>query len=155
MHQGSCHCGAVRVTLPATPVVATRCNCSLCRRIGGPWVYFEFGTVKIDGHPESTPRRPCASRRVWPRQTVRRLRPRSRRRFNTARPPRVLMRSRKPWTFFLRRLCGWNVRFTVGMPLFEWVILRSTRVGESTGRAATGQGEAVAKNFVAPLSART
>jgi hypothetical protein len=54
MHEGSCHCGAVRLTLPSTPEVATLCNCSLCRRIGSPWVYFEFGTVKIEGHPEST-----------------------------------------------------------------------------------------------------
>ena len=54
MHQGSCHCGAVRMTLPATPTVATACNCSLCRRIGGPWVYFEFGSVKIEGHPQAT-----------------------------------------------------------------------------------------------------
>ena len=54
MHQGSCHCGAVRLTLPSTPEVATECNCSLCRRIGGPWVYFEFGTVAIEGHPDST-----------------------------------------------------------------------------------------------------
>lgn len=54
MHQGSCHCGAVRLTLPAAPEVATLCNCSLCRRIGGPWVYFEFGTVAIQGHPEAT-----------------------------------------------------------------------------------------------------
>ena len=40
MHEGSCHCGAVRLTLPATPEVATDCNCSLCRRggvrVGGP-----------------------------------------------------------------------------------------------------------------------
>ena len=49
MHDGSCHCGAVRLTLPSTPTVATKCNCSLCRRGGGPWVYFEFGTVKITG----------------------------------------------------------------------------------------------------------
>ena len=54
MHEGSCHCGAVRLTLPSTPDVATDCNCSLCRRIGGPWVYFPFGSVRIDGHPEST-----------------------------------------------------------------------------------------------------
>lgn len=54
MHQGSCHCGAVRLRLPSTPTVATTCNCSLCRRIGGPWVYFEFGTVEIEGHPEHT-----------------------------------------------------------------------------------------------------
>ena len=49
MHKGSCHCGAVRMTLPSKPEVATACNCSLCRRIGGPWVYFEFGTVEIQG----------------------------------------------------------------------------------------------------------
>jgi len=54
MHQGFCHCGAVKLTLPSTPTVATDCNCSLCRRIGGPWVYFEFGTVQIEGHPENT-----------------------------------------------------------------------------------------------------
>ena len=54
MHQGSRHCGAVRLTLPSTPKVATACNCSLCRRTGGPWVYFEYGTVKIEGHPENT-----------------------------------------------------------------------------------------------------
>ena len=48
MHQGSCHCGAVKLKLPSTPTEATSCNCSLCRRIGGPWVYFEFGTVEID-----------------------------------------------------------------------------------------------------------
>lgn len=53
-HQGSCHCGAVRLTLPSTPEVATKCNCSLCRRSGGPWVYFEYGTVKIDGYPQET-----------------------------------------------------------------------------------------------------
>lgn len=54
MHHGSCHCGAVTLTLPSTPEVATSCNCSLCRRIGGPWVYYEFGTVRIEGHPENT-----------------------------------------------------------------------------------------------------
>ena len=54
MHEGSCHCGAVKLTLPATPTVATSCNCSLCRRIGGPWVYFEFGTVKISAAPDAT-----------------------------------------------------------------------------------------------------
>ncbi|MCZ8074315.1 MAG: GFA family protein [Paucibacter sp.] len=52
-HTGSCHCGAVRLTLPATPETATSCNCSLCRRVGGPWVYFEWGTVTIDATPDS------------------------------------------------------------------------------------------------------
>ena len=26
----------------------------MCRRIGAVYAYFEFGTVQIDGHPEST-----------------------------------------------------------------------------------------------------
>lgn len=51
---GSCHCGALRLTLPSWPEKATRCNCSICRRLGGLWGYFEFGSVTIDGHPEQT-----------------------------------------------------------------------------------------------------
>lgn len=65
MHEGACHCGAVRMTLPETPTVATDCNCSLCRRIGGPWVYFEFGTVKIEGHPDAT------AEYIWGDRTLR------------------------------------------------------------------------------------
>ena len=68
MHTGSCHCGSVRLTLPSTPEVATACNCSLCRRNGGPWVYFEFGTVKIEGHPEHT------QEYVWGDKTLRTIR---------------------------------------------------------------------------------
>lgn len=52
--EGSCHCGAVRLTLPFLPETATRCNCSMCRRLGTVWAYFEFGTVAIEGHPEHT-----------------------------------------------------------------------------------------------------
>lgn len=52
--QGQCHCGAVRLKLPAAPEKATDCNCSLCRRVGGLWVYYEFGTVQVEGHPEHT-----------------------------------------------------------------------------------------------------
>lgn len=54
MLEGSCHCGAVKLRLPYAPTEATACNCSLCRRNGGPWVYFEFGTVEIQGHPGNT-----------------------------------------------------------------------------------------------------
>ncbi len=52
--RGACHCGAVTVTLPATPEKATRCNCTLCRRVGAVWAYYAFGTVVITGHPEHT-----------------------------------------------------------------------------------------------------
>lgn len=52
--QGECHCGAVRLTLPAAPEKATDCNCSICRRLGALWAYYEVGTVLIEGHPEHT-----------------------------------------------------------------------------------------------------
>ena len=52
--RGSCHCGAVTLTLPSMPESAIQCNCSLCRRLGGVWAYFPFGTVRIEGHPEHT-----------------------------------------------------------------------------------------------------
>lgn len=66
--QGSCHCGAVRLTLPYAPQMATKCNCSICRRIGGVWAYYEFGTVKVEGHPEHT------AEYVWGDKTLRNLR---------------------------------------------------------------------------------
>lgn len=52
--QGSCHCGAVRLTLPHVPDKATRCNCSICRRLGGVWAYYAVGSVVVQGHPEHT-----------------------------------------------------------------------------------------------------
>ena len=68
MHEGSCHCGAVHVTLPNTPEVATDCNCSLCRRIRGLWAYYEIGKVKIEGHPENT------AEYIWGDKTLRTIR---------------------------------------------------------------------------------
>jgi hypothetical protein len=34
LHQGSCHCGAVRFEVRTPLLPAARCNCSLCRRKG-------------------------------------------------------------------------------------------------------------------------
>lgn len=65
---GSCHCGAVRLTLPSAPEKATSCNCSLCRRSGGLWVYYALGTVSIQGHPENT------EHYVWGDRTLRTVR---------------------------------------------------------------------------------
>lgn len=65
---GSCHCGAVRLTLPSAPQKATSCNCSLCRRSGAIWAYYEFGTVFIEGPPEST------EEYIWGDRTLRNLR---------------------------------------------------------------------------------
>ena len=52
--EGSCHCGAVKLRLPAMPDQGTKCNCTLCRRLGAVWAYCEFGTVEIQGHPQGT-----------------------------------------------------------------------------------------------------
>ena len=60
--QGSCHCGAARLTLPSAPETATSCNCSLCRRNGGIWAYYPLGSVVIDGHPGHTEGYACGDR---------------------------------------------------------------------------------------------
>jgi len=65
---GSCHCGLVRLTLPAAPDTATSCNCSLCRRTGGIWAYYEIGSISIQGHPENT------ESYVWGDRTLRNVR---------------------------------------------------------------------------------
>jgi hypothetical protein len=54
MLAGTCHCGAVRIELPIRPEKATVCNCSLCRRLGALWAYYDVGAVQIMGHPEHT-----------------------------------------------------------------------------------------------------
>lgn len=54
MLNATCHCGAVRIEIPARPAEVTNCNCSLCRRLGTLWAYFDAHTVKIHGHPENT-----------------------------------------------------------------------------------------------------
>ena len=52
MIEGSCHCGAVRLTLPAPPDDLGSCNCSICRRIGGLWGYYSPAAVTV-ADPES------------------------------------------------------------------------------------------------------
>ena len=54
MPQGYCHCGVVRIELRSVPETATDCNCSICRRLGALWAYYELGSVRITGHPENT-----------------------------------------------------------------------------------------------------
>lgn len=46
----SCHCGAVAITLSHAPSVVVECNCSLCRRYGVLWVYYDAG--ELSGLPE-------------------------------------------------------------------------------------------------------
>ncbi len=46
---GRCHCGAVRVTIPAAPAYINDCNCSLCMTRGAVWGYFPPAAVTIIG----------------------------------------------------------------------------------------------------------
>jgi hypothetical protein len=45
--EGSCHCGAVRITIPRKPRRITSCTCSICRRYGALWAYYGSGAVRV------------------------------------------------------------------------------------------------------------
>ena len=36
-HEGSCHCGAIRIAIDGDPLDAGECNCSICRRTAALW----------------------------------------------------------------------------------------------------------------------
>lgn len=51
---GSCHCGAVRIAVPAGPEWVASCNCSICRKLGSLVAYYpdggpENGGVRVEG----------------------------------------------------------------------------------------------------------
>jgi hypothetical protein len=48
-HNGTCHCGAVTITIDDTPTEVAECNCSICRRLGTLWHYGPRATVKVTG----------------------------------------------------------------------------------------------------------
>jgi hypothetical protein len=50
----SCHCGAVRLTMPLPPDNLTECNCSICRRYGALWAYYSPQDVKITANQDAT-----------------------------------------------------------------------------------------------------
>jgi hypothetical protein len=47
MISGSCHCGAVSISVASKPRVLVSCNCSICRRYGALWSYYDRGRVKM------------------------------------------------------------------------------------------------------------
>ena len=52
MIEASCHCGAVRVQAPRPPETVTDCNCSICRRLGVFWSYYDPAEVVMEA-PDS------------------------------------------------------------------------------------------------------
>ncbi len=54
MLNGSCHCGNVRIDVPARPDTLILCNCSICRRYGTLWAFYPRADVRLTGHPQHT-----------------------------------------------------------------------------------------------------
>lgn len=68
MLSATCHCGTGRIEIPERPQMATNCNCSLCRRLGALWAYYDVDEVRVHGHPEHT------DAYVWGDKTLRTVR---------------------------------------------------------------------------------
>jgi len=47
MIEASCHCGSVRIEIPRKPRVVTDCNCSICRRYGVLWAYYNASAIRV------------------------------------------------------------------------------------------------------------
>lgn len=43
----ACHCTAIRLEIDALPTWVLDCNCTLCRKYGGLWAYYEPGQVRL------------------------------------------------------------------------------------------------------------
>ena len=48
----TCHCGAVAIQISRAPESVTDCNCSICRRYGTLWAYYDRKDVKITSRPD-------------------------------------------------------------------------------------------------------
>jgi hypothetical protein len=54
MIEATCHCGNVRIMVPEpAPDTLTSCNCSICRRTGGLWAYYDPANVNVTGETVS------------------------------------------------------------------------------------------------------
>jgi hypothetical protein len=49
MIEGSCHCLAIRIGIPRKPRTLTECNCSICRRYGALWAYYNATEISVRG----------------------------------------------------------------------------------------------------------
>jgi hypothetical protein len=47
MLAATCHCGSIRIEVPRRPRSLTNCNCSICRRYGTLWAYYQRAEVQI------------------------------------------------------------------------------------------------------------
>ena len=63
MIKAACHCTAVRLEIEEAPSWVLDCNCTLCRRYGALWAYYEPGKVKIVRGADATETYVWAQRR--------------------------------------------------------------------------------------------
>jgi hypothetical protein len=68
MLHGTCHCGAIGVSIPASPEYVIDCNCSLCRRLGGLWAHYDASVVAVEAAPGAL------DEYVWGDRTLRTMR---------------------------------------------------------------------------------
>lgn len=54
MVSGSCHCGAVNITLNEDPRWLVDCNCSICRKLGTLWGHVPVAAVTMEAPPDAT-----------------------------------------------------------------------------------------------------
>jgi hypothetical protein len=54
MLRATCHCGAISISIPCPPERVTNCNCSICRRYGTLWGYFDQPEVLIEAAAGAT-----------------------------------------------------------------------------------------------------
>ncbi len=63
MYTSSCHCGAVKLEMQRKPRKLTQCNCSLCRRYGALWAYFQRKSIRVQAEPNALERYTWGDRR--------------------------------------------------------------------------------------------
>jgi hypothetical protein len=47
--EGTCHCGAVHITVPSLPADLNDCQCEHCQKRGTLWAYFPKDGVSVSG----------------------------------------------------------------------------------------------------------
>lgn len=55
--KGACACGSVAVSVQRKPEYINFCDCSLCRRVGAAWGYYDLAEVSVTGELTSFVRR--------------------------------------------------------------------------------------------------
>jgi hypothetical protein len=47
MLKTNCHCGNFEIQANSFPASVTRCNCSICRRYGALWAYYDADQIEV------------------------------------------------------------------------------------------------------------